>query len=180
MDWHGERLVGVQSSRPLLGLHGSAARGAPEVYGYVRSRDGLTGGVAPAGPRAIYAGAMVSPGSPIHSYEHEKSSEDDWPAQMAESIDRIVGTVRDKTTGPALTVARGVVYGTFGAVVAVAALVLFVIAAVRVLDAYLPDSLFGETHTWAAHLLLGLVFTVAGILLWLRRRPRAVEQTSHS
>jgi hypothetical protein len=122
---------------------------------------------------------MVSTGSPISSYQDETSPEDDWPAQMAESIERIVGSVRDKTTGPALTVARAVVYGTFGSVVAIAALVLFVIAAVRVVDSYLPDSVFGETHTWAAHLLLGLLFTIVGILLWTRRRARPAEQTSH-
>jgi hypothetical protein len=122
---------------------------------------------------------MVSPGSPI-SPPHERSPQEDWPAQMADTIERVVGSVRDKTTGPALTVARAVVYGTFAGVVAVAALVLFVVAAVRVLDSYLPDSLFGETHTWAAHLLLGLVFTLAGLVLWLRRRPRPVEQTPGS
>jgi hypothetical protein len=123
---------------------------------------------------------MVSAGSPISSSSNETSSADDWPAQMAETIERVVGTVRDKTTGPALTVARAVVYGTFGTVVVVAALVLFVIAAVRVLDSYLPDSVFGETHTWAAHLLLGILFTGVGVFLWARRRPRVAEQTSQS
>lgn len=123
---------------------------------------------------------MVSPGSPISSSPNETSPSDDWPAQMAETIERVVGTVRDKTTGPALTVARGVVYGTFGTVVVLAVLVLLVIAAVRVVDSYLPDSVFGETHTWAAHLLLGLVFTIAGLVLWARRRPRMTEQTPQS
>jgi hypothetical protein len=121
---------------------------------------------------------MVSTASPISSYDNEASSTDDWPAQMADSIERVVGSVRDKTTGPALTVARAVVYGTFAGVVAVAAIVLFVIAAVRLLDVYLPEALFGETHTWAAHLLLGLLFTFAGTVLWLKRRPGTSEQTA--
>jgi hypothetical protein len=89
---------------------------------------------------------MVSTGSPISSSQHEPSSQEDWPAQMAESIERVVGSVRDKTTGPALT-------------------------------NYLPDSIFGEEHTWVVHLLLGLLFTSVGLLLWARRRPRSVEQT---
>jgi hypothetical protein len=126
---------------------------------------------------AIYAWPMVSTASPISSFDQEASSTDDWPAQMADSIERVVGSVRDKTTGPALTIARAVVYGTFAGVVAVAAIVLFVIAAVRLLDVYLPDAVFGETHTWAAHMLLGLLFTIAGIVLWLKRRPRTSEQT---
>jgi hypothetical protein len=122
---------------------------------------------------------MVSTASSMRSRENEPPSREDWPAQMAESIERVVGSVRDKTTGPALTVARAIVYGTFAAVVAVAAVVVFVIGAVRVVDVYLPDAVFGETHTWAAHLLLGLVFSAIGIVLWLRRRPQPAEQTPH-
>ncbi|HLT70927.1 MAG TPA: hypothetical protein VKZ72_12205 [Acidimicrobiales bacterium] len=95
--------------------------------------------------------------------------EQDWPAQTADTIERVVNTVRDRTTGPALTVARGVVYGTFAALVGSACLVVFVIALVRLIDAYLPDSVFGEDHMWAAHLILGLVFVIAGAVLWRRR-----------
>lgn len=122
---------------------------------------------------------MVSTASSISSRDNEPATPDDWPAQMAESIERVVGSVRDKTTGPALAIARAIVYGTFAAVVALAAVVLFVIATVRVVDVYLPDALFGEKHTWAAHLLVGLLFSIAGIVLWARRKPRPAEQTPH-
>jgi hypothetical protein len=47
--------------------------------------------------------------------------------------------------------------------------VLVAIAAVRLLDAYLPDAWVGEDHTWAAHLLVGAVFSLAGMVLWSRR-----------
>jgi hypothetical protein len=114
---------------------------------------------------------MVSTGSPTAWYDEEPDGEGDWPRQMADTITRVVGQVRDKTTGPALTVARGVVYGTFAAVVGVAVLVLFVITLVRIVDVYLPSSVFGDQHTWATYLILGLVFTGAGMLLWTRRRP---------
>jgi hypothetical protein len=93
----------------------------------------------------------------------------DWPSQAADSIERVVGSVRDKTTGPALTVARGVVYGLFAALVGTACLVLLIVAAVRLLNSYLPDSVFGEEHMWASYLILGLVFVVAGGVLWVRR-----------
>ena len=93
----------------------------------------------------------------------------DWPAQAADTIERVVGSVRDKTTGPAITVARGLVYGTFALLVGSAVAVLFAISAVRALDVYLPDAWVGEQHTWVAHLLIGAVFTLAGMLLWSRR-----------
>jgi hypothetical protein len=99
----------------------------------------------------------------------------DWAAQAADTIERVVGGVRDKTTGPALTVARGVVYGSFALLVGLAALVLGTIAAVRLVDNYLPDAAFGEDHTWAAHLVIGLAFLIAGTVLWIRRRGPGPE-----
>lgn len=93
----------------------------------------------------------------------------DWPAQAADTIERVVGTVRDKTTGPAITAARWVVYGTFAAIIGLAVAILLAIAAVRLLDVYLPDAVFGEDHTWVAHLIVGLVFTIAGMVAWSKR-----------
>ncbi len=120
--------------------------------------------------RTVYIDRMVSTGSPTAWHDEGTNGDGDWPAQMADTITRVVGQVRDKTTGPALTVARAVVYGTFAAVVMLAVVVLFVITLVRFVDVYLPDSVFGEEHVWATHLLLGLLFTGAGMVLWTKRR----------
>jgi hypothetical protein len=46
------------------------------------------------------------------------SGPDEWPAQAADTIVRVVGSVRDKTTGPAVTAARGAVYGLLAAILA--------------------------------------------------------------
>lgn len=97
---------------------------------------------------------------------------DDWPAQAADTIERVVGSVREKTTGPAITVARGIVYGTFALLVGTMVAVLLAVAAIRVLDAYLPSSVFGDEHVWAAHGIVGLVFSLAGMALWSKRTPR--------
>jgi hypothetical protein len=96
--------------------------------------------------------------------------ERDWAAQAADTIERVVGSVRDRTTEPAITAARGVVYGTFAALVGTVCVVLLIIGAVRLLDNYLPDAVFGEDHMWAAYLILGSVFVIAGAVLWARRR----------
>jgi hypothetical protein len=93
----------------------------------------------------------------------------DWPAQAADTIERVVGTVRDKTAEPALTVGRAVVYGVFAAIAGTAVLVLLSVGAVRALDAYLPDAVFGEDHIWAAHMIVGAIFTIAGLFLWSKR-----------
>jgi hypothetical protein len=96
----------------------------------------------------------------------------DWPAQAADTIERVVGSVRDKTTGPAITVARAVVYGTFSLLVGTAVAVMVAISAVRALDVYLPDAVFGEDHTWVAHMVIGALFSVAGMVAWSRRSRR--------
>jgi len=99
----------------------------------------------------------------------------DWAAQAADTIERAVETVRDRTTGPAITVARAVVYGTFAVIAGLAALVLATIAAVRLIDNYLPDAVFGEEHTWATYLIIGLVYVIAGVVLWARRYGAGLE-----
>ncbi|MEO7427847.1 MAG: hypothetical protein ABIY48_00540, partial [Acidimicrobiales bacterium] len=59
--------------------------------------------------RDVGSSTTASPSAP--------SGSGDWPAQAADTIERVVGSVRDKTTGPAITLARWVVYGTFALVV---------------------------------------------------------------
>jgi len=99
----------------------------------------------------------------------------DWADQTADTIVRVVGNVRDRTTGPALLVVRAVVYGMFIALVGMAALVLFTILAVRFIDNYLPSSVFGDEHVWMAHLILGLLFAIIGTVLF-RQRKSGMEQ----
>ena len=97
----------------------------------------------------------------------------DWPAQAADTIERVVQGVRDKTTGPAITAARWMVAGLFGLLVGTMVAILLVVALVRALDAYLPDSVFGEEHVWAAHGILGLPLFLIGLVLLRKRATRA-------
>lgn len=114
--------------------------------------------------------ASSDPVSPQHL--GGASADADWPAQAADAIERAVGSVRDKTTGPAITIARGIVYGTFALLIGTMVGVLLAVAAVRLLDAYLPSAVFGDEHVWAAHGIVGLVFTLAGMVLWSKRSAR--------
>ena len=97
---------------------------------------------------------------------------DDWPTQATDAIVKVVGTAHDKITGPIQTVARILVYGLLAAILGVTAFVLLVILALRLVNNYLPGSVFGDDHMWAAHLLVGIFFTSAGlVLLRLAKRP---------
>jgi len=102
---------------------------------------------------------------------------DDWPAQAAGQIERVVGVVRDNTTGRAITVARALVFGAFAVLAGTVVLVLLAITAVRILVVYLPDGLAGEEHVWLADLLVGLLFAIPGAVLLRRaRRPAPVPR----
>ncbi len=85
-----------------------------------------------------------------------------WPTQAADTITRVVGQVRDRTTAPAITAARAVVYGLLAAILGVVALVLLITLAVRLGNNYVPGRI------WIIYLVLGGLFTVGGVLLWAK------------
>jgi hypothetical protein len=100
------------------------------------------------------------------------STSSDWPAEAAETIERVVGTVRDATTGKAITVAKALVYGTFAAIVGLAVAVMAAVALVRLAVVYQPEILPGDDRAWPAHGLVGLLFSVFGLLMWRKRSRR--------
>ena len=97
---------------------------------------------------------------------------DDWPVQATDAIVKVVGTAHDKVTGPIQTVARAIVFGLFATILGIGALTMLTILIGRLANNYLPDSVFGEQHMWAAHLILGLLFSLVGLILWAKRTPR--------
>jgi hypothetical protein len=96
---------------------------------------------------------------------------DDWAVQAADTVDRVVTSIADKTAGPLTTVARGLVYGLLAGILGVAILVLLAAAMVRFLDIYVADKLFDEP-VYVAHALTGGIFTLAGLFAWSKRRPK--------
>lgn len=90
----------------------------------------------------------------------------DWPVQAADAVERVVGTIRDKTTVPLTTAARGIVFGLVAGVMGAAVVVLLAVGAVRAIDVYLPEDV------WAAHLAVGMFFTLIGLVLWSKRTKK--------
>jgi hypothetical protein len=106
--------------------------------------------------------AKTTPAAPAPAAD----SGQDWPARATETIVEQIQRIRDKTTGPALTAAHWAVYAAFAISLGTVALVIFVIGAVRLLDVYLPDAVFGDTHMWAAHTIMGSLLLLAGLILY--------------
>ncbi|MBA51755.1 MAG: hypothetical protein CL456_06520 [Acidimicrobiaceae bacterium] len=97
------------------------------------------------------------------SQPKEKSTDDGLASQATSVVVNLVKSVRGKTTGPLLFVARLVVYSIAILIAASAAIVLFVIAAVKIVNQLLPGDV------WAAYLLLGAVFALVGTFFWSKR-----------
>lgn len=91
----------------------------------------------------------------------------DWPAQAADAIVNAVETVRDRTTTPIMKIARGLVFGVFAGTIIIVIAALAIIGAVRLLDEALPSGV------WLPYLILGVLFTVVGALLFRRRKAPA-------
>lgn len=87
----------------------------------------------------------------------------------ADQVEAFVATVRERTTTPLLKGARGAIWGTLATFLVVTAIVLLYAAILRLLVVYLPGGV------WVAHLVLGVVFSVSGVLIGLRGRVPSDE-----
>ena len=85
----------------------------------------------------------------------------DWTDQVADTIETAVCTVRDKTVVPAQRVVRMVVGGVVAASLAAVAGVLLAVGLFRGLVVVFTEYAPGDV--WTAHLLLGGIFTAAGL-----------------
>ena len=79
-----------------------------------------------------------------------------------DTIDTVVATVNDRAIRPAIVAARGIVFGVVIAVVAITVVVLFCVGFIRV------TTIAGH-KIWASYLVLGLIFSAVGAILYSRR-----------
>ena len=100
----------------------------------------------------------------------EQETEPDWAARQTDRVIDVIDKVKVQTTDRAVTVLRAVVFGVVIAVLGVAAATIFLVAAVRMADAYLPIGAGVGDATWAAHLFAGSLLSILGLGAWLSRR----------
>lgn len=91
--------------------------------------------------------------------------------QATTTVVDLVDQVKAKTTGPIMTAGRGAVHGLLAGVLGVVVLVLVLVAGVRFLDEVLPSGV------WLSYLVLGVVFTIVGTLVF-RKRHSAPSPTT--
>lgn len=91
----------------------------------------------------------------------------DWTTEAVDTIEKVVGAVRERTVVPAHRATRAVVFGMFAAFAVLAALVLLVFAVFR------AGVLLAQGEVWIAWLVLGGIFVGVGLFFWAKRSPRS-------
>jgi hypothetical protein len=94
----------------------------------------------------------------------------DWPAQAADTIVDVVGKAHQKTTGPAITAVRGLVFGVLIMLVGIMAAILLVVGLIRVMNIVFD--------VWLTYLILGALFTVVGAFMLRHARSTSDELDS--
>ena len=92
----------------------------------------------------------------------------DWATEAVDTLEQLVGTVRDKTVVPARRATRAVVYGLLAAFFAGTAFLMLGIALFRALVV-----LTGAV--WLAYLILGGIFVIGGGFVWTLRFTRSED-----
>lgn len=99
-----------------------------------------------------------------------------WAVNLADSVERVVGNVRDKTTKPIVKVTRAVVYGLLAAILGLVALVLVLIAATRGLQALIDLAVPTDKAVYLSYLVLGGLLSLVGLVLLRKRYSNEVPR----
>ena len=83
-------------------------------------------------------------------------------ARALDTIDTVVATVNDRAVRPAIVAARSVVFGIIIAVVGITVVIMFCIGFIRL------TTIAGH-RIWASYIVLGLIFSAVGAVLYTRR-----------
>jgi hypothetical protein len=101
------------------------------------------------------------PGNPL--------TDPNWAPELADTVERVVGQVREKTTDNVVKAARAVVFGLLGAVLGIAALVLLVIIITRGLQSLLDLAVTWGRAVYLSYFIIGGICCLLGVLLMKKR-----------
>ena len=100
-----------------------------------------------------------------------------WAPELANTVDRYVGMVRDKVTGKAAVAVRAIVFGIVVCFVAIATVALSIILSTKLLQRIVNIGgwLDADTSVWVSYMVIGGVLFLAGIVCMRMRRTDPVE-----
>jgi hypothetical protein len=92
-----------------------------------------------------------------------------WAADIADTIERVVGTVRDRTTKPLVTASRAIVFGLLAAMLGVVAVTLLLIVATRATQALLDIWFRHEVSVYLSYFIVGGIICLGGVFVLSKR-----------
>ena len=101
------------------------------------------------------------PGNPL--------TDPNWAPDLADTVERVVGSVRQKTTDNVVKAARIVVFGLLGAVLGLTALILLVIIFTRAVQALLDFAVTPARAVYISYFIVGGICCLLGALLMKKR-----------
>jgi hypothetical protein len=92
-----------------------------------------------------------------------------WAADLADTIERVVGRVRERTTKPLVTASRGVVFGLLAGILGVTAVVLLIIIGTRATQALLDIWFRHEMSVYLSYFIIGGIICLGGLFVLSKR-----------
>ncbi|MGA7759655.1 MAG: hypothetical protein WBL31_03650 [Ilumatobacteraceae bacterium] len=92
-----------------------------------------------------------------------------WASETTDTLVSYIDLVRSKTTQNVVYAARAVVFGLIAVIVGTFALVILFVMLMRGLQALLELATTWERAVYLSYLIVGAVFTIAGIVLFKKR-----------
>lgn len=95
-----------------------------------------------------------------------------WAADVTSTIVSTVDKIRDRTTTPLVTMARGLVFGLLGGILGTAAFVLLLVGLSRGLINLIEWPLDHDSAVWISHAVLGVALVFSGWICMVRRQSK--------
>lgn len=98
--------------------------------------------------------------------EASEPRDPDLVDRLLAAFDHLLDVVHDRVLRPIIMVARVLAYGFIIVVVALVFVIVLVIGFIRLLDIYAFAG-----REWLSYVVVGAASTIAGLIIWRRRRP---------
>jgi ABC-type antimicrobial peptide transport system permease subunit len=95
-------------------------------------------------------------------------------ASVADTIERVVQTIRAQATDKIVLLARALVFGLVAAIAGLVAFVLTMIILIRVAQVLLGFAVDHPTAVWLSYLLIGSLLCALGAVLMRKRHRSAI------
>ncbi len=94
-----------------------------------------------------------------------------WAPDLADTVEKVVGTIRDKTTTKVVLVVRAMVFGIVIGFAGLVALIMLVIIGTKLLQRIvnIGGAIDADSAVWVSYLLMGAVFLLISIVAMRKR-----------